>query len=841
MAVTVETAVDEVAVPTGLVTETFSIEGMTCASCANRVQRALSKVEGVADATVNLATEQATVRYASNQAGRDDLFATVAAAGYRVRPPAPLELDITGMTCASCARRVERAIGKVAGVQAVAVNLATESVTVQGGAVAAAVVNAVEVAGYGATERRAQPPSTATDQSKREADTPRSEAYAQSQRRLFIAAALLSAPVLVLSMFMLRFPGSALVEMVLTTIVVFVCGWQFFATAGRLARHLAANMDTLIALGAAAAYGYSVYTLAVAVSEQGPLAAHPPLYFETAAIIVTLILLGRWLEARAKGQASAAIKTLMGLQPKTAQLLRDGQPVVVPIASVRVGDVVLVRPGEKVPVDGVVVSGESRVDEAMLTGESMTVAKRVGDEVAGATLNGSGALTVRATRVGADTALAQIVRLVEQAQGSKAPIERLADRVSAIFVPAVLVIAALTFLAWLVLGPDAGEIAGPLLTAVTVLVIACPCALGLATPTAIMVGTGRGAEQGILIKDAASLERAHALTAIVLDKTGTVTEGRPRVRDVVPLQGQDANDMLRRAAAVAAHSEHPIAAAIATHARAVFNGHSRFRGNLAGDYRLPEPTAFVSTPGQGVAAQVEGSTVLLGNARLLAAHGVATDRLAPVAENLETNGRTVSLVAIDGQPAGVIGVADTVKPTSAAAVTALRRLGLAVYLLTGDNRRVAAAIGREVGIAPDRIRAEVRPEDKAAEVARLRAAGHVVGMVGDGINDAPALAAADVGFALGTGTDIAMETAAITLLRGDLRSVPAAIRLSRRTMRTIKQNLFWAFGYNTAMIPLAALGLLAALGGPMLAAAAMAFSSVSVVANSLRLRRAKVA
>ena len=568
MVTTTDMAVDETLAPSELATETFPIEGMTCASCANRVQRALSKVEGVADATVNLATEQATVRYAPDQTGRDDLIATVAAAGYRAGPVAPLELAITGMTCASCARRVERAIGNVAGVQSVAVNLATESATVQGSAAAAAVVSAVAAAGYGAAERRAEPPAATTDHPEREADAPRSEAYAQSQRRLFVVAALLSVPVLALSMFMLRFPGSALVEMALTTIVVFACGWQFFATAGRLARHLAANMDTLIALGAAAAYGYSVYTLAVAVAEQGPLAAHPPLYFETAAIIVTLILLGRWLEARAKGQAGAAIKALMGLQPKTAQLLRDGEPVEVPIASVRVGDVVLVRPGEQVPVDGVVVSGESRVDEAMLTGESMTVTKRVGDEVAGATLNGQGALTVRATRVGADTALAQIVRLVEQAQGSKAPIERLADRVSAIFVPAVLVIAALTFLAWLVLGPDAGEVTTPLLTAVTVLVIACPCALGLATPTAIMVGTGRGAEQGILIKDAASLERAHALTAIVLDKTGTVTEGRPRVREVVPLQGQDANDVLRRAAAVAARSEHPIAAAIATHARA---------------------------------------------------------------------------------------------------------------------------------------------------------------------------------------------------------------------------------------------------------------------------------
>ena len=828
MAATAETAVDEASVPTGLVTETFPIEGMTCASCANRVQRTLNKVEGVADATVNLASEQATVRYAPGQTGRDDLIAAVAAAGYRARPAAPLELDITSMTCASCARRVERAIGKVAGVQAVAVNLATESATVQGSATAAAVVSAVETAGYGAAERRAEAPVAAAGHPERETDTPRSEAYAQSQRRLFIAAALLSAPVLALSMLMLRFPGSALIELILTTVVVFVCGWQFFATAGRLARHLAANMDTLIALGAAAAYGYSVYTLAVAISAQGPLAAHPPLYFETAAIIVTLILLGRWLEARAKGRAGAAIKALMGLQPKTAQLLRNGEAVPVPVASLRVDDIVLVRPGEKVPVDGVVVSGESGVDEAMLTGESMTITKRVGDEVTGATLNQRGALMVRATRVGADTVLAQIVRLVEQAQGSKAPIERLADRVAAIFVPAVLAIAALTFLAWLLLGPDAGEVTKPLLTAVTVLVIACPCALGLATPTAIMVGTGRGAEQGILIKDAASLERAHALSAVILDKTGTVTEGRPQVTDVVPLHGQHANDVLRLAAAAEARSEHPLAAAVVTHARAV-------------GLTLPEPAAFVSTPGQGVAAQVEGSEVLVGNARLLAAHGVATARLAPVAEHLEANGRTVSLVAIDGQPAGVVGVADTVKPTSAAAVTALRRLGLAVYLLTGDNRRVAVAIGREVGIPSDHIRAEVRPEDKAAEVARLCATGHVVGMVGDGINDAPALAAADVGFALGTGTDIAMETAAITLLRGDLRSVPVAIRLSRRTMRTIRQNLFWAFGYNTAMIPLAALGLLAALGGPMLAAAAMAFSSVSVVTNSLRLRRAKLA
>ena len=828
MVATPEMAVDETSVPTGLVTETFPIEGMTCASCANRVQRTLNKVEGVADATVNLASEQATVRYAPGQTGRDDLIAAVAAAGYQVRPAAPLELDITSMTCASCARRVERAIGKVAGVQAVAVNLATESATVQGSATAAAVVSAVETAGYGAAERRAEAPVAAAGHPERETDTPRSEAYAQSQQRLFIAAALLSGPVLALSMLMLRFPGSALVELILTTVVVFVCGWQFFATAGRLARHLAANMDTLIALGSAAAYGFSVYTLAVAIPEQGPLAAHPPLYFETAAIIVTLILLGRWLEARAKGRAGAAIKALMGLQPKTAQLLRNGEPVAVPVESVRVDDIVLVRPGEKVPVDGVVVNGESSVDEAMLTGESMTVAKRVGDEVTGATLNQRGALTVRATRIGADTALAQIVRLVEQAQGSKAPIERLADRVAAIFVPAVLAIAALTFLAWLVLGSGAGEVTKPLLTAVTVLVIACPCALGLATPTAIMVGTGRGAEQGILIKDAASLERAHALTAIILDKTGTVTEGQPQVTDVVPLHGQHANDVLRLAAAAEARSEHPLAAAVVTHARAV-------------GLTLPEPAAFVSTPGQGVAAQVEGSQVLVGNARLLAARDIATAKLAPVADHLEANGRTVALVAIDGQPAGVVGVADTVKPTSAAAVTALRRLGLAVYLLTGDNRRTAVAIGREVGIPSDHIRAEVRPEDKAAEVAKLRAAGHVVGMVGDGINDAPALAAADVGFALGTGTDVAMETAAITLMRGDLRSVPAAIRLSRRTMRTIRQNLFWAFGYNTAMIPLAALGLLAALGGPMLAAAAMAFSSVSVVTNSLRLRRAKLA
>ncbi len=857
MAVAPETAVSETPVPTALVTETFPIEGMTCASCANRVQQALNKVEGVAEATVNLATEQATVRYAPDQTGRDDLVAAVAAAGYKARPPqpaVPLELAITGMTCASCARRVERAIGKVAGVQAVAVNLATESATVQGSAPPQAVVGAVETAGYGAAERRAETLGAAAGRPERKDDPPerhhldprrivqlwRSETYAQSQQRLFIVAALLSAPVLALSMLMLRFPGSALLELLLTTIVVFICGWQFFATAGRMARHLAANMDTLIALGSAAAYGYSVYTLAVAIPEQGPLAAHPPLYFETAAVIVTLILLGRWLEARAKGRAGAAIRALIGLQAKTAQLLRAGETVAVPVESVRVGDVVLVRPGEKVPVDGVVVDGESSVDEAMLTGESLPVTKQVGDDVTGATLNRHGALTVRATRVGADTALAQIVRLVEQAQGSKAPIERLADRVSAVFVPVVLALAALTFMAWLWLGSSGSGIAGPLLTAVTVLVIACPCALGLATPTAIMVGTGRGAEQGILVKDAASLERAHALTAIVLDKTGTVTEGQPQVTDVVPLNGHDVTDVLRLAAAAESRSEHPLAAAVVAHARTV-------------GLTLPEPAAFVVTPGQGVAAQVAGSEVLVGTARLLAAHGVSgfaapsfprtRESRAPwvqVADDLEAEGRTVALVAVDGKPAGAIGIADTVKPTSAAAVAALRRLGLEVYLLTGDNRRAAESIGRAVGIASDHVRAEVRPEAKAAEVAKLRAAGHVVGMVGDGINDAPALAAADVGFALGTGTDVAMETAAITLMRGDLRSVPAAIRLSRRTMRTIQQNLFWAFGYNTAMIPLAALGLLAALGGPMLAAAAMAFSSISVVTNSLRLRRAKL-
>ncbi|MAG37131.1 MAG: copper-translocating P-type ATPase [Dehalococcoidia bacterium] len=825
MAGSSETAVTEPPAPTAHVTETFPIEGMTCASCVNRVQRALSRVEGVAEATVNLASEQATVRYAPDQTSLDDLAAAVADAGYEARPSrpaAPLEFDITGMTCASCAHRVERAIVKVEAVQAVAVHLATESATVHGSAALETIVGAVEAAGYGATERSAETPAEAVSQPERK------EAYAQSQRRLFIAAAVLSAPVLVLSMFMLRFPGSALLELVLTTIVVFVCGWQFFATAGRLARHLTANMDTLIALGSAASYGYSVYALAVAIPEHGLLAAHPQLYFETAAIIVTLILLGRWLEARAKGRAGAAIKALMSLQAATARLLRDGGVVTVPVESVSVGDVVLVRPGEKVPVDGMVVNGESSVDEAMLTGESLPATKHVGDDVTGATLNQYGALEVQATRVGADTALAQIVRLVEQAQGSKAPIERLADRVSAIFVPVVLAIAALTFVAWLFLGPGDGGITRPLLTAVTVLVIACPCALGLATPTAIMVGTGRGAEQGILIKDAASLEQAHALSAIILDKTGTVTEGRPQVTDVVPLNGHSAHDMLSLAAAAESRSEHPLAAAVVTHAR---------EQGLA----MPAPAAFVTTPGQGVEADVEASQVLVGNARLLASRGIATDTVEPTAGDLEANGRTVALVAIDGKSAGAIGIADTVKPTSAAAIDELRRLGLEIYLLTGDNRRTAEAIGRDVGLPSEHIRAEVLPEDKAAEVAKLRAAGHVVGMVGDGINDAPALAAADVGFAIGTGTDVAMETAAITLMRGDLRSVPSAIRLSRRTMRTIKQNLFWAFGYNTAMIPIAALGLLAALGGPMLAAGAMAFSSVSVVTNSLRLRRAKLA
>jgi Cu+-exporting ATPase len=741
----------------------------------------------------------------------------VAAPGEFAAPPPPLaspkqaapapagaiQLDVAGMTCASCALSVEKALAALPGVARAAVNLASEVATVvprEGFALPAALA-AVERAGYHATAR--------ADPGASPAPRPRSRELAVT-----VAAIALSLPLFVLAMGGFDVPGGAWIEGVLATAVVFGCGAQFFAVAARKLRHGGANMDTLVAVGSGAAWGYSAYLVAAA-------GGHPHhLYFETAALIVTLILVGRLLEARAKRRAGSAIRALADLRPKRALVLRGTDAVEVDAHAVQVGERVLTRPGERVAVDGVVREGESSVDESLLTGESLPVAKRPGDPVTGGTINGRGALTVEATRVGAATRLAQIIRMVEQAQGSKPPIQRLADRVAGIFVPVVIAIAALTFAAWWLLG---GSASAALLPAVAVLVIACPCSLGLATPTAVMVGTGRAAELGLLVRDAASLERAQDVNVMVVDKTGTLTEGRAAVVAVEPLGSLAADEALALAAAVERRSEHPLAAAIVAEAA---------RRGLS----LPAIDGFASQPGRGVTAQAGGRAIAVGSAALCASEGERAAADAAAAKIAE-RGASAVLVAVDGRLAAAIGVADPVRPGARAAVAALRALGVRVVMLTGDRLEVARAVGREVGIAEEDVRAGVAPEGKAAEVERLRRDGRVVAMVGDGVNDAPALAAADVGIAIGGGTDVAMESAAMTLMQGDLGGAARAIALSRATMRVIRQNLAWAFVYNLAGIPVAALGLLASFGGPMLAAGMMALSSLSVVTNSLRLKR----
>jgi Cu+-exporting ATPase len=818
----------------------LKIEGMSCAACAARIERSLRSVPGVTGADVNFALARAAVVHDPALAGPDALRQAVENAGYSVTgiegpPPEPtgarqaIELALEGMSCAACADRIEKALARTPGVARASVNLATGRATVAGDATAdlpdpGTLIAAVEGAGYRARLIGAAPqPSGVVSPTETSApvDAERAarEAHLRKQRRALILATVFALPVAVLGNLPMLGTlhesfGLNLLLLVLTTPVQFVAGWQFLRNGAKALRHGFANMDVLVAMGTLVAYAYS----AVATFAGGHV------YFDTAAVIITLILLGRFFEARAKGRTSEAIRRLMGLRPKTARLLRDGAEVDVPVEQLRVGDRFLVRPGERIAVDGIVEAGGSSVDESMLTGESLPVDKAAGSPVVGATVNQRGTLTVRATKVGAETALAQIIRLVEEAQGGKAPIQRLADRISAVFVPIVIGIAALTFAGWLVLGsggsgPD--RLTPALLATVAVLVIACPCALGLATPTAIMVGTGRGAELGILIRGPEILEAVKRLDVVVLDKTGTVTEGKPRLTDVVPAPGTADERLLRLAASAERASEHPLGEAIVAAARE--------RG-LAPE----EPARFDAVPGGGVTAVVAGEDVLVGTRALLRERGVeidGVDGLAAAAERLEGEGKTAMLAAIGGKLAGVLAVADTVKPTSAEAVSRLRRLGLDVILLTGDNARTAQAIGRALGI--DRVLAEVLPHQKVDEVKRLQAEGKRVAMVGDGINDAPALAQADLGIAIGTGTDVAIEASDLTLMSGDLRGVPAAIALSRRTMGVIKQNMFWAFVYNVVGIPIAALGLL----NPIVAGAAMAFSSVSVVTNSLRLRR----
>ncbi|MCL6552072.1 MAG: heavy metal translocating P-type ATPase [Firmicutes bacterium] len=799
------------------------VAGMSCASCVARVEQHLRQVPGVAAAEVNFAAERAAVTFDPATVSVQRLVAAVHDAGYEV-PRARTVIPIAGMSCASCVAKVEAALRAVDGVVAAAVNLAREQATVEyvpGVASPEALRRAIREAGY---EPLASEEATVDREAQR-----RARELRDLRLRLAVAA-LLSAPILWGS---LPHMGIAVwtplvlhdwtVQFLLATPVQVWAGWRFYRGLWAALRHRSADMNTLIAVGTSAAYLYSV---AATFAPQWFAASGvpPAVYYETASIIIAFILLGRYLEARAKGQTSEAIRRLMSLQAKTARVVRGEQEVDVPVEEVQVGDVVVVRPGERIPVDGIVIAGRSTVDESMITGESMPVEKGEGDEVIGATLNKTGAFRFRATRVGRDTTLAQIIRLVEEAQGSKAPIQRLADRVAAYFVPAVIAIALVTAAVWLLVGPQP-RVTYALLAFVAVLIIACPCALGLATPTAIMVGTGRGAEAGILIRSGEALETAHRLTAVVFDKTGTLTRGAPQVTDVLPADGMDAAALLQLAASAERHSEHPIGEAVVAYARA--------RG-----IALSEPSAFEAVPGHGIEAVVDGRRVLVGNAALLERAGLAANGLRADVERLAAAGKTPMVVAVDGAPAGVIAVADTLKPHSRQVVAALQRMGMQVLMLTGDTRRTAEAIAAQLGI--DRVLAEVKPGEKAAQIGALQRQGHVVAMVGDGINDAPALVQADLGIALGAGTDVAIESADIVLVGDDLRGVLAAIALSRRTMQTIRQNLFWAFAYNVALIPVAA-GVLYPFTGmllnPALAALAMAASSVTVVSNSLRLRR----
>ena len=812
---------------------TLPVEGMTCASCVGRVERALKAVPGVASAAVNLATERADLRL-NAPVPRAALVAAVEKAGYQVPTPAAASVDlaIEGMSCASCVGRVERALKAVPGVAAATVNLATERARVQGTADPQALVAAVAGAGYQArviARAGAAPGATAGAD---EAAAARREAERRSLRRDLILAAVLTLPVFVLEMgghmvagfhaLVARTIGmqaSWYLQCLLTLAVLAGPGQRFYRKGIPALLRGAPDMNSLVAVGTLAAFGYSaVATFAPQLLPAGTV----HVYYEAAAVIVTLILLGRFLEARARGRTSQAITRLVGLQPRTARLRRaGGAPAEIPAAEVAPGDVVEVRPGERIPVDGQVVEGESWVDESMITGEPVPVEKRPGAAVTGGTINQRGALALRATAVGGDTVLAQIIRMVEEAQGSKLPIQSLVDRVTMWFVPAVMAAAALTFAAWFLLGPDPA-LTFALVNAVAVLIVACPCAMGLATPTSIMVGTGRGAELGILFRRGEALQLLRDTRIVALDKTGTLTQGRPALTDLDLAPGFDRDGVLALIAAVEARSEHPIACAIAAAAEGL---------------EFPPVSEFAPAVGLGVRARAGGQWVEIGADRYMAQLGHDVSGFAAIAQRLGDEGKTPLYAAIDGRLAAIIAVADPIKDSTPAAIAALHAQGLKVAMITGDNRRTAEAIARRLGI--DEVVAEVLPEGKVEAVRRLRAAHGTLAYVGDGINDAPALAEGDVGLAIGTGTDVAIEAADVVLMSGSLAGVPNAIALSRATIGNIRQNLFWAFAYNTALIPLAAGALYPARGillSPVVAAGAMALSSVFVLGNALRLR-----
>lgn len=797
---------------------TLLITGMTCAACAARIEKGLGRMEGVARAHVNLALEQATVSYDPKYTDLGKMEEKIASLGYGMMKET-MDFDITGMTCAACAARIEKGLGRMPGVTRVNVNLALETARVEYAAGMVTVKDMekkVEQLGYKAVPKR---------EAKDSAELRRQEIG--HKRFKWMMAAILSLPLL--WAMTQHFPMTSWIpvpslflnpwfQLALATPVQFLIGGQFYAGAYKSLRSGSANMDVLVALGTSSAYFYSLF---LTIRSLGSDMHHPAeLYYETSSVLITLILVGKWFEALAKGRSSEAIKSLMGLQAKSALVLRDGRETSIPIDEVNTGDTVIVRPGEKIPVDGWVLQGVSSVDESMLTGESLPVAKREGDAVVGATMNKNGMLRIQAAKVGGDTALARIIKVVEEAQGSKAPIQRIADVISGIFVPIVVTIAIATFLVWyFYILP--GQFPAALEKAIAVLVIACPCALGLATPTSIMAGSGRAAELGILFKGGEHLEAAQGIEVVVLDKTGTVTSGKPVLTDVIPAPLMTQQSLLRTAAAVERKSEHPLAEAIVA-------------GALERSKALPLPEAkdFENLPGYGVSARVDGRPVLVGTRKLMEERGIRIDPAIHPMRLLEDAGKTAMLVAVDGKYAGMVAVADTIKGTSREAVSRLHQLGIEVIMVTGDNERTAKAIADQAGIR--RVLAEVLPEAKADEVKKLQQAGKRVAMVGDGINDAPALATADIGMAIGTGTDVAMEAADVTLMRGDLNGIADAILMSRRTMGNIKQNMFWALAYNTIGIPIAAAGFLE----PWLAGAAMAFSSVSVVLNALRLQRA---